>query len=237
MKGRSLLLLLSLGTADGKGPCQNYFGTAVTTGVTTVVDPDITAGFPSTMGTFVHHVGDPSTLCVSPGPPGGCHRYYVASYDMKACPASCPLKAGSGAPVAGKLDVNDAFDRANGLLKECAACAKNVTIACWHAPADEPVRCSCPGSEWRAAPAADAPTLLAVQPAPRAAGVAWGSVLANQVAAVMIVFGVFATVTMFGIVYARSRVQKDAPAADTPAAAGRRAGGDARGLFFSVGVL
>ena len=64
-----------------------------------------------------------------------------------------------------------------------------------------------------------------MQPAPRAAGVAWGSVLANQVAAVMIVFGVFATVTMFGIVYARSRVQKDAPAADTPAAAGRRAGG------------
>lgn len=143
------LVLLAAERASGKGPCQKYFGNEVLSGATTVLDPDVHEGFPFGFESFIHHVGKGS-VCISPGPPQGCHRYYVVSYDSTACPASCPLINGQGPSMAGKIDANHSFDRANGILKACAACAKNVTIACWHAPASEPVRCSCPGSRWTA---------------------------------------------------------------------------------------
>lgn len=129
----------------GKGPCTDYFDIEDGQGnYTTVVDPDITAGLMSTMfKTFIHHSG-PGSACKSPGPPSGCHRYYVVKYTN--CSAGCPLTDGSAQGLAGNIDDTDAFDRANGMLKACAACATSVNIECYGAPADEPVKCACPGA-------------------------------------------------------------------------------------------
>ena len=131
-----------------KGPCTDYFGPVDQDGnLTTVVDPDVMEGFPFATKTFVHHVG-PNSVCLSPGPPEGCHRYYIVSYEATKCPSDCPLVDGTGAKLAGKMDTSGLFDRANGMLLSCAACATGASIACWHAPANAPVHCACPGSDW-----------------------------------------------------------------------------------------
>jgi NADPH2:quinone reductase len=131
--------------AVAKGPCTDYFGPVDSSGFTTVVDPDITAGLMSTQfETFIHHSG-PSSKCLSPGPPSGCHRYYVVHYS--GCNSSCPLTDGSAASLAGNRDTGGVFDRGNGMLKSCGACAKEVQVKCYGAPADAPVKCPCPGSD------------------------------------------------------------------------------------------
>ena len=141
---RLLTALLLVGNVNAKGPCQDYFGPMDDAGnLTTVVDPDVTQGFPFAYKTFVHHTG-PSSQCLSPGPPLGCHRYYVVQY--RGCALPCPLADGSAARYAGAIDKDGHFDRANGVLKSCAACARSVDIQCFQAPASEPTRCSCPGS-------------------------------------------------------------------------------------------
>jgi hypothetical protein len=129
---------------EAKGPCETYFGPMDAAGnVTTVVDPDVTEGFPFAYKTFVHHSG-PGSVCYSPGPPNGCHRYYIVQY--RDCNLPCPLADGSAAKYAGALDTDGHFDRANGVLLACAGCARSVEIQCFHAPASEPVRCACPGT-------------------------------------------------------------------------------------------
>jgi hypothetical protein len=138
---------------EAKGPCEDYFGPMDSAGnLTTVVDPDVTEGFPFAYSTFVHHSG-PGSVCFSPGPPKGCHRYYVVQY--RNCDLPCPLADGSASKYAGARDDDGRFDRANGILRACAACATSVEIQCFHAPASEPVRCACPG-----APAASPSSLL-----------------------------------------------------------------------------
>lgn len=84
----------------------------------------------------------------APGPPEGCHRYIVVEYAIASCPASCPLVDGSAKSLAGRKDPDENFDRANGVLKACKACAVGAKLACWHAPASEPVKCACPGADW-----------------------------------------------------------------------------------------
>ena len=140
----------TLSQVSAKGPCTDYFGPVDAGGnFTTVVDPDITTGLMSTsFETFIHHSG-PSSKCLSPGPPGGCHRYYVVHYS--GCDASCPLTDGTAAALAGNRDTGGVFDRANGMLKSCGACATEVKIECYGAPADDPVKCACPGSDWKGA--------------------------------------------------------------------------------------
>lgn len=101
-------------------------------------------GFPFGNQTFVHHSG-PGSVCKPPGPPVGCHRYYVATYS-DACTSSCPLVTGAAKSLAGNMDTTGAFDRASGVLKGCFDCLKSVEIHCWAAPADEPVSCVCPGA-------------------------------------------------------------------------------------------
>jgi hypothetical protein len=135
---------------EEKGPCTDYFGSSVdSTGTSgtlwTVVDVDVHDGFPFGKETFVHHAG-PHSRCIPPGPPAGCHRYYVAQYDSQRCdPVSCPLANGNAAALAGTLDTAGAFDRAAGVLKGCFACVKSVEVSCWGAPTDAPVACACPG--------------------------------------------------------------------------------------------
>ena len=48
--------------------------------------------------------------------------------------------------MAGNLDKAGNFDRATGILISCASCVTDVQIKCFNAPADEPVKCACPGS-------------------------------------------------------------------------------------------
>ena len=138
--------------ADAKGSCANYFGGAVQdpTVLTTVIDPDVFSGFPFGNLTFIHHSG-PDSQCISPGPPRGCHRYFVASYGTaRSCEAVAPgcalVGADRAAALAGTMDGADLFDRGTGVLKSCAACLQGVDVRCWHAPATEPVRCNCPGT-------------------------------------------------------------------------------------------
>jgi rubredoxin len=133
-----------------KGPCTDYFGPDVDSNATTgtlwtVADTDVHEGFPFGNETFVHHSG-PHSECFSPGPPKGCHRYYVASYEASKCGASCPLVGGGARGLAGNIDTKGAFDRASGVLKGCFDCLLAVKIACYAAPADAPVSCTCPGS-------------------------------------------------------------------------------------------
>ena len=137
--------------AMAKGPCEDYFGPVDQHGLaTTVLDPDVKLGFPYGTLSKVHHAG-PGTICAPPGPPNGCHRYYVANYAPKQCPSACPLVDGSAKELAGQLDTSNAFDRATGILSSCAACVESVKMVCWGAPADEPVKCACPGAEWMSA--------------------------------------------------------------------------------------
>mmetsp|Transcript_56537 Transcript_56537/g.93434 ORF Transcript_56537/g.93434 Transcript_56537/m.93434 type:complete len:151 (-) Transcript_56537:238-690(-) len=150
MRAAVLYATFALSCADAearkrKGPCADYFDIQENgANFTTVVDPDITEGLMSTMfRTFIHHSG-PGSKCLSPGPPSGCHRYYVVHYAN--CAASCPLTDGSAAGLAGSVDV-DRFDRGNGMLKACASCVTSVSIACYGAPASAPVKCACPGSQ------------------------------------------------------------------------------------------
>lgn len=136
-------ILLALAPSK-KLPCEHYFGPVDVGGnITTVVDPDVTEGFPFSFKTFVHHAG-PTSECHAPGPPAGCHRYYVVTY--RKCSQPCPLADGSAARLVGTIDTAELFDRANGILKACAACAVSASITCWHAPAADPVRCVCPGT-------------------------------------------------------------------------------------------
>ena len=135
---------------EKKGPCTDYFGSDVdsssTTGTLwTVADVDVHAGFPFGNETFIHHAG-PHSVCYAPGPPAGCHRYYVAQYDAATCDAACPLVNGKAAALAGTLDTTGAFDRAAGVLKGCFDCVLSVKVSCWGAPADAPVACACPGT-------------------------------------------------------------------------------------------
>ena len=60
-----------------KPDCTYYFGSDVTDDSLqiTVIDPDVTDGYPTGDKTFMHHTG-PNSACVSPGPPAGCHRYF-----------------------------------------------------------------------------------------------------------------------------------------------------------------
>ena len=147
---RGLSLLLCLAGASAKGPCTDYFGPVdVGTNMTTVADTDVTEGFPFASKTFIHHTG-PGSVCLSPGPPQGCHRYYVATYS--GCTAGCPLADGTAKDLAGNIDTNGVFDRANGILQGCASCVKDVQLKCFGAPASDPVPCACPGST-TAAPA------------------------------------------------------------------------------------
>ena len=97
--------------------------------------------------TFIHHSG-PGSQCISPGPPSGCHRYYVVHYASSKCYATCPLINGKAASLAGNVDSDGVFDRANGMLKACGSCAEKVTIACYKSPATDPIKCACPGSDW-----------------------------------------------------------------------------------------
>jgi len=110
-----------------------------------VADVDVHAGFPFGNETYMHHTG-PGSACVAPGPPAGCHRYYVAQYDAAKCTPPCVLHGGAKA-LAGNMDkagADAAFDRASGVLKTCFGCLKSVAISCWAAPADAPVKCPCP---------------------------------------------------------------------------------------------
>ena len=134
---------------DNKGACTAYFGKDVDSNATTgtlwtVADVDVHMGFPFGNETFIHHSG-PGSECHSPGPPAGCHRYYVASYEASKCTASCPLMNGNARGLAGNIDSTAAFDRAAGVLKGCFECLKHVEVSCWGAPADNPVKCKCPG--------------------------------------------------------------------------------------------
>eukprot|EP01052_Picozoa_sp_SAG31_P038525 SAG31_NODE_5168_length_2702_cov_2.425663_1_plen_355_part_00 len=133
-----------------KGPCTQYFGEDVDSNSTTetlwtVADVDVHAGFPIGNETFIHHSG-PNSECHSPGPPAGCHRYYVASYDAARCASTCPLLDGHAKSLAGSIDVDGVFDRAAGVLKGCFDCVIDVQVTCWGAPADMPRACRCPGA-------------------------------------------------------------------------------------------
>ena len=144
-----MLTTLLFGAAAAKGPCTDYFGPVdATPNVTTVIDPDVTQGFPFAFDTFVHHSG-PGSACFAPGPPAGCHRYYVVDYDLASCSATCPLADGSAKSLAGKKDTEGNFDRANGVLKACKECAVGAKMACYQAPSSEPVKCACPGADWK----------------------------------------------------------------------------------------
>ena len=133
-----------------KGPCTDYFGKDVDSNATTgtlwtVSDVDVHAGFPTGNETFIHHSG-PHSECHSPGPPAGCHRYYVASYDASKCTSTCPLLNGKAQALAGTIDTTGAFDRAAGVLKGCFECLADVKVTCWGAPSTSPVACKCPGA-------------------------------------------------------------------------------------------
>ena len=133
-----------------KGPCSQYFGadvnSAATSGVLyTVADTDVHDGFPFGDATFIHHSG-PGSACKAPGPPKGCHRYYVASYESARCASSCPLIDGRAKALAGTMDTGGAFDRSAGVLRGCAGCVTSVAIRCWAAPGSNPVPCRCPGA-------------------------------------------------------------------------------------------
>lgn len=109
-----------------------------------MLDPDVTEGFPHGFLSFVHHAG-PGSVCIPPGPPVGCHRYFVVTYS-DGCDPFCPLVTGEAAALAGKRDLAGNFDRGNGVLLACRDCVKGVSVTCWAAPALEPVQCSCPGA-------------------------------------------------------------------------------------------
>jgi hypothetical protein len=133
-----------------KGLCTQYFGADVnstsTSGVLyTVADTDVHDGFPFGDATFIHHSG-PGSLCKAPGPPKGCHRYYVASYESARCASSCQLINGRAKKLAGTMDTGGAFDRSAGVLKGCEGCVQSVAIRCWAAPSSNPVPCRCPGA-------------------------------------------------------------------------------------------
>jgi hypothetical protein len=72
-----------------KPPCEHYFGTNTTDPSlqVTVVDPDVHNGFPFANETFMHHTGVGS-LCLSPGPPVGCHRCAFLSEMPRALDSS-----------------------------------------------------------------------------------------------------------------------------------------------------
>lgn len=135
---------------NAKGPCTDYFGKDVNSNETagtlwTVADVDVHVGFPKGNETFIHHSG-PKSECHSPGPPAGCHRYYVASYEAAKCSTTCPLLNGQAHGLAGTIDTTGAFDRAAGVLRGCFECLTDVKVTCWGAPADAPVACTCPGA-------------------------------------------------------------------------------------------
>ena len=127
------------------GTCDQYFGEH--SEPFTVFDPDGQSGFPSTDGkfaAFIHHAG-PGTDCGRPGPPAGCHRYYVVEY-ADCDTATCPIASfGGGANLTFTHDPTGAFDRATGILRACVGCVTSVRLSCWHAPASDPVPCACPG--------------------------------------------------------------------------------------------
>lgn len=177
----TLLQLLLMTTNATRGPCADYFGAAVQNPavLSTVIDPDVTKGFPFGHETFVHYSG-PRSRCIAPSPPQGCHRYFVASYGSpQSCAATepgCALIGTDGAAaLAGNMDTDGLFDRGTGVLKSCAACLQGVTIHCWQAPADEPVACGCPGTV--AAVAGTAPSAAAVAGATVAACVVVAAVV------------------------------------------------------------
>ena len=137
-------------SSAAKGPCEDYFGKGVGSNSTegllwTVADTDVHAGFPFGNETFIHHSG-PDSLCISPGPPAGCHRYYVASYAADRCTEECRLLGGRAERLAGTIDAAGAFDRGSGVLNGCMGCLTAVKISCWGAPADAPRPCPCPGT-------------------------------------------------------------------------------------------
>ena len=135
-------------------PCARYFGpleahTWNSSTLTTIVDVDVFVGFPRGDQTFVHHAG-PTSACVRPTPPVGCHRYYVAQY--VGCTAPCALSTGNVTALAGRMDTTGAFDRANGVLQSCASCLHGVSLYCLGPSSplpeyrDQPISCACPGT-------------------------------------------------------------------------------------------
>lgn len=63
MRSAIMLTTLAFAPAAAKGPCTDYFGPVdVSPNVTTIVDPDVTQGFPFAFDTFVHHAG-PGSEC------------------------------------------------------------------------------------------------------------------------------------------------------------------------------
>ena len=143
----TLIIAALLAAPASTSQCEDYFGDIEDQDgtVTTVVDPDVTEGWPFARLTFVHHSG-PGSACLSPAPPKGCHRYYVATYTTSECPSTCPLITGTAANFTGKRDLDGRFDRANGILSACAECAASVSLVCWRAQAKDPQRCACPGA-------------------------------------------------------------------------------------------
>jgi hypothetical protein len=64
-------------TSFVKPNCTYYFGKDADDEhlEITIVDVDVSDGYPDGNITFVHRSGAGST-CISPGPPSGCHRYF-----------------------------------------------------------------------------------------------------------------------------------------------------------------
>ena len=148
-------ILLVLTTVLGQNEsCGHYFGrseaqTWNSSVFTTIVDVDVFVGFPRGEQTFVHHAG-PTSVCIQPSPPTGCHRYYVAQYT--GCMAPCALSTGDATALAGRMDSSGAFDRANGVLRSCASCLQQVSLYCLGPSSplpqyrNHPIACACPGT-------------------------------------------------------------------------------------------
>ena len=148
------LLALTTTVLGQNEPCAQYFGRSEAQAwnssvFTTIVDVDVFVGFPRGDQTFVHHAG-PTSVCIQPSPPTGCHRYYVAHYT--GCTAPCALTTGDATELAGRMDDTGAFDRANGVLRSCASCLQQVSLYCLGPSSplpqyrNHPITCACPGS-------------------------------------------------------------------------------------------
>jgi len=147
------LAIALLGLAQGKGPCEDYFGDV--SGAVTVIDPDVgltDASGPYCDGagharpcTFIHYAGL-GTECISPGPPDGCHRYIKTTYDKTNLKCMSALKKLN---ITGSVDVDDVFTTdgvyTQGGCSDAAVVSREVH--CYGPPASEPQQCECPSLE------------------------------------------------------------------------------------------